>query len=335
MSARQFDVPMETPSARPKNALGKHRAFTLVEVLVVIAIIGVLIALLLPAVQAAREAARCSQCSNNLKQLGLALQTYHTAMKRFPAGVYVPNYDASGGSHGPATFGWAEFLLPYTEEIPLADGYKAIPSYSTYNWETTGNSPTLSKSPVSVFQCPSDVMPTINTFYNGGKDPYSKSNYTGIAGKYGALDGTAKTDATKGVTWSAPEAANAVTADNAGIFSANSATRIKDVTDGTSKTFAIGERDGKGAEQMPGRLAAYWTGAIRCQWVNSTLSNVTNNGTYRLNGTSSYGTGSLHAGGGGNFVLADGSVHWVSENIDGTIWEYLGMMADGHSVSEF
>jgi prepilin-type N-terminal cleavage/methylation domain-containing protein len=307
-----------------------RRAFTLVELLVVIAIIGILIALLLPAVQAAREAARRSQCTNNMKQLGLALMNYHNALKRFPMGVNVGAFDATN-SHGPAAIGWGEFILPYTEETALADGYKGIAGYSLYDWE--GKAPDLSKSYLAVFQCPSDIMPTINTFYNGGKDPYSKSNYVGIAGKYGGDDGVNKSDATKGVTWSSPEKSPPVMANNAGVFGANSMTRIKDVTDGTSKTFALGERDGAGAENPNGRLAAYWTGGIRSRWVNSTLSNVINNGALQLNGTSHYGTGSLHAGGGGNFVLADCSVHWVSENIDGTIYEYLGMIADGHSVN--
>ena len=101
----------------------RMRAFTLVELLVVITIIGVLIALLLPAVQAAREAARRMQCSNNLKQIGLALHGYHTAIGSFPPGYIsaytAPGYDASGGYNtgdtGPG-WGWGAMILPYLEQ---------------------------------------------------------------------------------------------------------------------------------------------------------------------------------------------------------------------------
>ena len=92
----------------------QHSAFTLVELLVVIAIIGVLVALLLPAVQAAREAARCAQCQNNLKQLGLAAMSYHSAMGRFPPGVLGDKVQHNKTSH--PLVGVMVFLLPYMEQ---------------------------------------------------------------------------------------------------------------------------------------------------------------------------------------------------------------------------
>src|SRR5829696_74432 len=91
------------------------RAFTLVELLVVIAIIGILVALLLPAIQAAREAARRAQCQNHLKNIGLALQNYHSATKRFPKG-YV-----STGAGAIEAWAWSTFLLPYLEEQGIFD----------------------------------------------------------------------------------------------------------------------------------------------------------------------------------------------------------------------
>ena len=98
--------------ARPRPARG-HCAFTLVELLVVIAIIGILIALLLPAVQAAREAARRMQCSNNLKQLGLAMHTYHDTYKCVPPGFMVVNEQGqvNGG------WAWSVFLMPFIEPL--------------------------------------------------------------------------------------------------------------------------------------------------------------------------------------------------------------------------
>src|SRR3954447_14026210 len=94
-----------------------RRAFTLVEVLVVIAIIGILIALLLPAVQAARESARRMQCQNNLKQIGLALLNYESNHKNFPAG-YISDIDANGTDTGPG-WGWAALIVPQMEESGL------------------------------------------------------------------------------------------------------------------------------------------------------------------------------------------------------------------------
>ncbi len=96
---------------------GRRPAFTLIELLVVIAIIAVLVALLLPAVQQAREAARRSQCVNNLKQLGLALQNYHDMHRLFPPG-YVSNFDTSGNDTGPG-WGWAALLMPCLDQMPL------------------------------------------------------------------------------------------------------------------------------------------------------------------------------------------------------------------------
>src|SRR5262245_519160 len=107
----------ETHGATEAGGCSPSRGFTLVELLVVIAIIGVLVALLLPAVQAAREAARRTDCSNNLKQIGLALQNYHGAKGCFPSG-YTSAVDPAGNDTGPG-WGWAAAILPYTEEKVL------------------------------------------------------------------------------------------------------------------------------------------------------------------------------------------------------------------------
>src|SRR4051812_45182749 len=95
-----------------------RKAFTLVELLVVISIIGVLVSLLLPAVQSAREASRRSQCQNNLKQIGLALLTHESQQKRFPSGTVRPKVD-DGDPSGMACFGWSSHLLPYLDQKPV------------------------------------------------------------------------------------------------------------------------------------------------------------------------------------------------------------------------
>ena len=166
---------------RSTYAGAKRRAFTLVELLVVIAIIGILVALLLPAVQAAREAARRSQCTNNMRQMGIALLNHHDSKKHFPEGVHIP--DVNVPAHGPAAFGWGGLILPYLEETNLGSQYQRsivtsggkTLKFPDYNWETavgTGGQPRaadLSATSVSTFICPSDVMGPINQSYDAGK----------------------------------------------------------------------------------------------------------------------------------------------------------------------
>lgn len=154
-----------------------RRGFTLVELLVVIAIIGILIALLLPAVQAAREAARRSQCSNNLKQLGLACHNYHDTHKVFPP-MGLPNWSAYTNRN----WGWAPPLFPFMELGALyntlkPDGGPLPPPTTSYNGKL------LLQERIAAFRCPSDVGPVTNQFYpynlnsSNANDRYTTSNY--------------------------------------------------------------------------------------------------------------------------------------------------------------
>ena len=337
---------------RSRVVVARRWAFTLVELLVVIAIIGILVALLLPAIQSAREAARRMKCSNNLKQLSLAALNHHDAKRSFPFGVQMRDLDANG--HGPHSFGWGFFILPYMEEGALVAQYEALADFKNDNFDwgkSSGGVPTpqynLSTTTLEAFVCPTDIMPSHQygpTAYNNGEDPFSKSNYVGIAGMYGAQDALANNPMRfynpKDVDFNPPfnDVLRKQVAQTWGIFCGNDQTKIGDVTDGTSKTFLIGERDGagsvntksdsRGAPEPDGRLAAYWTGAIRGRWVNSTLANIRNSAAFLLNGTSKYGTGSLHVNG-ANFALTDGSVRFVSEDIDGIVWEAMGTRERG------
>ena len=156
------------PSERPRLSKCVHRkvgGFTLVELLVVIAIIGLLVAILLPAVQAAREAARRVACTNNLKQIGIALATYHDTFAVLPAAVS----DNWGGS--PQLHSWAVFILPYVEESNL---------YALYSFPAGQNAavnrPVVS-TPLSIYSCPSSD----NAYYEGDGH-YAKGDYAAVSG---------------------------------------------------------------------------------------------------------------------------------------------------------
>ncbi len=153
-----------------------NRGFTLVELLVVIAIIGILVGLLLPAVQAAREAARRMQCSNNLKQIGLALHTYSTTYKSLPAGCYgLPNGTSFNG-HG---WTWHASILPQIEQLSLYNSVQGADGMGNELGDQNTGKPLIVKATtLSVFWCPSQPDVRNGTQKNG----YQPSNYNGNMG---------------------------------------------------------------------------------------------------------------------------------------------------------
>ena len=130
-----------------------RRAFTLIELLVVIAIIGVLVSLLLPAVQQAREAARRAQCTNNLKQIGLALHNYHDANGRFPPGYRDPRPDSQPGPG----WGWPVFILPHVEQPSLHVQLDPERTLFGNGADTTPTTP-QTLTPLAVFRCPFAIV---------------------------------------------------------------------------------------------------------------------------------------------------------------------------------
>jgi prepilin-type processing-associated H-X9-DG protein len=182
---------------------------TLVEVLVVIAIIGLLLALLLPAVQRVRAAASRSQCSNNLRQIGLALHMYHDAHDGFPAGIY----NARFGAVRWQWMTWLTHLLPYIEQEPLWQ--QTLQSYEVEPipyW----NPPHVGfGTPIRLFACPDDGRVLQLDYTHNGYRP-ALTSYLGVLG----------TDYTH----------------NEGVLYVNSRVRLTDVRDGTSNTLAVGER---------------------------------------------------------------------------------------------
>jgi prepilin-type N-terminal cleavage/methylation domain-containing protein/prepilin-type processing-associated H-X9-DG protein len=233
----------------------KRRGFTLIELLVVIAIIAVLIALLLPAVQAAREAARRSQCTNNLKQIGLALHNYHSAMDRFPMGQSQSapgTYSPLGGYAGWTEWGAQAMMLPYLEQTTT---YNAINFMycGGYNYGRFGNATAWSRV-INVFTCPSDDQVarggaplfdnTTLTNWGNATYPPCTNSYRGSVGTttspYGWNTGYA-TCQPDPLRVNNPPGGNPCACDSTGMFTYWTCYSIRDVTDGTSNTIAFVE----------------------------------------------------------------------------------------------
>ena len=225
-------------SAKPRGPA--HAGFTLIELLVVIAIIAVLIALLLPAVQAAREAARRAQCVNNMKQLGIALHNYHDVVGSFPTSFWRNTLDKGQTvANGTNRHSWFAMILPYIEQTPL---YNAM-NFSVGVGGAINSTATM--TPINGLMCPSDPSPTISTFrrvdqgvgINNNSGP--KLDY---AGNFGDNHNDSQT------WWTFPNFPpyrdNGFGEKNTqtGIMCrSGGTTAMRDVTDGLSNTFAVGE----------------------------------------------------------------------------------------------
>jgi prepilin-type N-terminal cleavage/methylation domain-containing protein/prepilin-type processing-associated H-X9-DG protein len=290
-----------------------RKAFTLVEVLVVISIIGVLLALLLPAVQTAREASRRMQCQNNLKQIGLALLNYQSNHKVFPPG-YVSQVDKDGNDTGPG-WGWAALILPHMEEAGVFNRIQLdLPIEDTSN-----KAARISEIPG--YYCPTESYRRIWTAKraNGSEIcEVAESNYVGV---FGTTE--------PGV-------------DGDGLLFRNSKVAIRDIIDGTSKTLAVGER----THQLG---HATWVGSV----TNATLDpgddnpqaqGVAEQGAGMTLGHVGEGVGpgavgedvnqfySLH-GSGTNFSFADGHVNFLRTDMDYATYVALATRAGGETIS--
>ncbi len=218
---------------------GRKRGFTLVELLVVIAIIGVLVALLLPAIQAAREAARRSKCTNNIKQFGIALQTYHDALKTFPPGATMKNENFEENE---VFMSFHTMLLPYFEEEALKQLYDPTRSWQRQTQIRDVNMPKW-------FTVPATVIPVFNCPSADGDNPKEDRQLTtvfllGVSGSYTEKDqpyGTTNYIICKGVSDTWTRQPGKQSKHLRGIFDINWAVPIQKISDGTSHTIAMGE----------------------------------------------------------------------------------------------
>ena len=209
---------------RPPRLGGPTHGFTLVELLVVIAIIGILIALLLPAIQAAREAARRSQCTNNLKQIGIAIQMHHDSSGRFPMGR---------NGVDPMSVSWAHFLLPQLEENAVYEAYdETLPVYDI------GNAQAM-RTPIQVYACPSRRAAAADRNFDDNDDP-PPANALGVA-TLGDYAGNAGDESDQGMDDDDFTAAG-IDKTKAGPIFGGSRFSARHIEDGLSHTLAVGER---------------------------------------------------------------------------------------------
>ena len=304
--------------------------FTLIELLVVIAIIAILVALLLPAVQQAREAARRSACKNNMKQIGLALHNYHDTHTCFPPGNVVRGLVSSNcrasdrtssvpNAHGAP---WTVLILPFMEESALYDQFDFSAGFG-YTWSAGMSAPnqTPQRMTMTKYHCPSSPLSTSG---------YPGNHYYGVSG-----GGTPET----GCSSTYPNFRN-------GAFFLNSSIRMSHLTDGTSNVFLVGEQS---MASHPTNTSYTGTGAgTGIPWSGTARGD---NGThgfhanvagsqYAINSSRAQGdagdhrwtvmtrTFSSHHQGGCHMMMADGSVHFLSENINLALYRSLGIRDD-------
>jgi prepilin-type N-terminal cleavage/methylation domain-containing protein len=326
-----------------------HRvAFTLVELLVVIAIIGILIALLLPAVQAAREAARRSQCSNNLKQMGLALHNYHDSFQSFPFG-------SRSGTREPQNksgTNWRASILGFLEQRTVFDQLNFETGFfgagATKTGYFSGGNEVLRNLLVPVYKCPSS---TIDPFFNeAGSENDGGSlmhDYVGLAGAYpdpANRSGVCK-QSSRGMVC------------RSGLLLPNEVRKMRDALDGTSNSIIVAEQSGTvngipiranyaggwtgtAADKndpiytvatMPTNYNFYHTGLTVFRYkINSQTTSAGSQQTYHTNTIlNSFHPGAILV------LLADGSVRGLSETIEMGTMQRLCAADDGLPVGEY
>ena len=313
--------------------LKSRRAFTLVELLVVIAIIAMLVTLLLPAVQAARAAARRTQCKNNIRQLGLGVLNFESAMGHQP--IYHNTSDPYGwGKPGPT---WTMSILPFAEEQAL---------YDMFDFTKTLRDPAnaqATQTVSAVFICPSATGAS-NPIFTDRADAGGNNPNPGLGLFYPASMGPTEPDAChycpegssgskdnyccQGRNYGTQKLVGGAGPSSTGMFGRyNDKRRFKQITDGLSKTLMIGET-------LPAQCAYGGTWAPNFSLASTSIPLNTFETCPKPPGCHNRGCGfkSEHEGG-ANFVMGDNSVHFFTEDIDYRVWNALGTRAGAEAVS--
>jgi prepilin-type N-terminal cleavage/methylation domain-containing protein/prepilin-type processing-associated H-X9-DG protein len=297
-------------------------AFTLVELLVVIAIVGVLVAILLPAVQAAREAARAASCRNNLKQIATAMHLYHDSMKRLPSA----RIDSGATGAGASAF---LAVLPYLEEQASADLYD-----NTKSFKGTGGNRDVSNTRIPVYLCPTMNLP------REVPDPDPTCNEVGAPGSYAVSTGSTNSFAPNHPIFNMPPHNGAI------IHPKYGATTIAKISgaDGTSKTLLVGEmnfalRDLYWTPCKPANTVKWgetrWAVAYPMITWGSTAAPLNSETQVTLeSGIFPNGHESFRSdhGGGVNFAFVDGSVRFIANEIDLSVYSAMATRAGGEPL---
>lgn len=311
-------------SPRTKAAQSRALGFTLVELLVVIAIIGVLVALLLPAVQSAREAARRMQCTNNLRQMGIALHNYHDVNLAFPI-----NYMPRAGS----AYSWMQGILPYIEQNALYS--QIVPGAAN----TLAANKAVSSTVVKAYRCPSDGL-TKNGMITTASDGGGTAAGTNYKANSGANWMWTITN-TNNVRW--PDDGNGLQHCD-GLMCSNAqggqpiavsdmlknSLRLANVLDGTSNTFAVGEA-------VPVYSNWSWwynqnAAVATCALPLNYRKNIEKLEPFAASWQRNYSFYSLHPSG-GNFAMCDASVRFITDNIDTPTYRGLATVEAGDAIS--
>jgi len=324
-----------------------RRGFTLIELLVVIAIIAILIALLLPAVQQAREAARRSQCKNNLKQIGIALHNYHDIYRMFPH-----NASAGGTNYTNCGPSWQVRILPFIDQAAAYNQFTFNGVDWTLQYGANANVDVIEDLRVAMLNCPSSPLPNVRTQSTAshGSRTYQVTNYVGINGSYyqGGSDSIIETPNDAATSNYGNTVYNGVIAKSGGN---GRSTRLRDITDGSTNTMAVSEQGDYFTSDTGSRhdyRSSNFSGGVWASGrpeVNQWTINVTSV-RFPINYTGASLDGmnnqydkhtllnSAHTGG-VHCLLADGSVRFLSENIDFTILTALADISDNTVLGEF
>jgi len=332
-----------------------RRGFTLIELLVVIAIIAVLIALLLPAVQQARESARRTQCKNNLKQLGLALANYHDRSQMFPPGAVIMlgtspvnasdktlNSATTGGydmlwraENGDRCQSWMVQILPFIDQAALYNLWNFNADVKSNQFDATGQP--LASRDISGYLCPTRPYSKHTNLTMGFKSlPKWGGGYNDYGGCYGAGNLALNTSGVAGdrtmYFGTNPTSAMGSLGDNGGTFFGNSNTSYTSLFDGSSNTIVIGEvqRLNSGTLGPATSFDGWAIGGLPTLFSTFDTAVQTKAG---INGLQRETAGSDHTGG-AHFGLADGSVRFLSENMDLKIYSGLGTIGEGEINGE-
>jgi prepilin-type N-terminal cleavage/methylation domain-containing protein/prepilin-type processing-associated H-X9-DG protein len=271
-----------------------RHAFTLIELLVVIAIIAILIALLVPAVQKVREAAARSQCSNNLKQMALALHSYHNFNKRLPAGCDPNNL-----------ISFHLYILPFIEKNDIYQGFNFKAPYSD------NNNLKQAINRIPVFQCPTQgsflyTQYGSGEWYNGTQITYT-NHYYGVSGPKG-------TNPTSGAKYLMIPTGVQGDIARQGVLTMDSKVKLTQIPDGTSNTLMLGESSWDAADNYRTWIRGAYaiTELTATRNLANTLNSTKYNGSNNFNDVS---FGSVHSGRGAHFAMADGSVKYLTSDI--------------------